>query len=78
LAWRLPAAIIILALVVAPGAFAILAARGRHADLVGAGLLLWVVLVGLGFVVFLAIVYVVAYVVSSAWHDAQNSRRPWR
>jgi hypothetical protein len=73
--WRIPAAIIILALVVAPGAMAILAARTRHADIVGAGLALWAVLAGLGLVVFLAMVYVVSYVVSAAWHDAQNSRR---
>jgi hypothetical protein len=74
--WRIPAAIIILALVIVPGAVAILAARGRYANLVGTGLVLWVALVGLGLVVFLAMVYLVAYVVSAAWHDAQISRRP--
>ena len=74
--WRIPAAIIILALVVTPGALAILASRGQYANLVGKGLMLWVVLVGIGIVVALAVVYVVSYVVSAAWHDAQNARRP--
>lgn len=74
LAWRIPAAIIILALVVAPGAMTIFAARGRYANLVGTGLVLWVALAGLGLVVVLAMIYVVSYVVSAAWHDAQNSR----
>lgn len=73
--WHLPIVIIILAMIVAPGASAILEANSRNAGQDGVGLLLWAVAAGLGFVVFLAVTYVVSYVVSSAWHNAQNARR---
>lgn len=46
-----------------------------HGSLVSAVVATWAIASSLGFVVFLAGAYITAYVVSAAWHDAQNTRR---
>jgi hypothetical protein len=73
--WRIPAGVAVLVLTIDPGTAVALVALD---PVVGRG---WIVLAGaivgvmISFVVFLVFIYVVAYVVSAAWHDAQNSRR---
>jgi hypothetical protein len=78
--WRLPVAILILATVVLPGVAVMRSSVGRDDADPATGVLAWlsvwgVVLFEASFIVFLAVVYVIAYVVSAAWHDAQNARR---
>jgi hypothetical protein len=65
--------VLILAMAAGPSALAIMAAQSGQSG-IGTGLLLWALLADLGFVVFLAIVYVVAYIASAGWHDARNVR----
>jgi hypothetical protein len=68
----------IMSLLLAPAAAELAAANPAEADHEGAGLLVWALVAGVGFLVFLAVVYLVCYVASTAWHDAVEVRWPSR